>query len=59
MPHRVVYAKSLTFRTFVDIQPKNDCLIFSIKSGRNVAVSTVPIRTMQEEEEIKSQIKDA
>jgi hypothetical protein len=43
----------------VDIQPKNDCLIFSIKSGRNVTVMTVTARTLQEEEEIKSQIKDA
>jgi hypothetical protein len=26
-PHRIVYAKSLTFRSFLDIQPKKDSLI--------------------------------
>src|ERR671921_157748 len=31
-PHRIVYAKSLTFRTFLDIQPRNDCLVISIRN---------------------------
>lgn len=30
-PHRIVYAKSLTFRTFLDMQPRNDSLIISIR----------------------------
>ena len=30
-PHRIVYAKSLAFRSFIDIQPRKDCLIISIK----------------------------
>jgi hypothetical protein len=58
-PHRIAYAKSLTFRTFLDIKPGNDCLIVSIRKGRTQPVIAHTIRNMQESESIKSQIKDA
>jgi hypothetical protein len=58
-PHRIVYAKSLTFRTFLDIQPKNDSLIISTRTNRIDSVAVVTVRTMQEVEDLKSQIKNA
>jgi predicted transport protein len=58
-PNRIVYAKSLTFRTFLDIQPKNDSLIISIRTSRNESATILTVNTMQEVEDLKSQIKNA
>jgi hypothetical protein len=58
-PHRVVYAKSLTFRIFLDIKPEIHCLIISIKKGRTQPVITRTIKNVQEFESLKSQIKEA
>jgi hypothetical protein len=58
-PHRVVYSKTFTFRTFLDIQPANDSLIISIRTGRNKPSTTYTIKTLQDIESIKKQIVDA
>src|SRR5215212_1504131 len=58
-PHRIVYAKSLTFRTFLDIQPRNDCLIVSIRKSRNQPVIAHIVNTSQEVEDVKCQIAEA
>jgi hypothetical protein len=58
-PHRIVYAKSLTFRSFLDIQPRNNCLIISIKKSRNQPVIIHTVNTLQELEDIKYQIAEA
>ncbi len=58
-PHRIVYAKSLTFRIFLDILPKNDSLVISIRSGRNESAAILTVRTVEEVEHLKSQIKHA
>ena len=58
-PHRIVYAKSLTFRIFLDILPKNDSLVISIRSSRNEPAAILTVRTEEEVEHLKSQIKHA
>jgi len=58
-PHRVVYAKSLTFRTFLDIQPKKDSLIVSIKTSRKESPKVLNVKNIQQVEDIKSQIRNA
>lgn len=58
-PHRVVYAKTMNFRTFLDVEPAGDSLVISIRYGREVAPVNVTIRTKQEAERIKKQIADA
>ena len=58
-PHRIVYAKSLTFRTFLDVQPRNDCLIISIRKGRSQPIISHTLNTSQELEDIKRQIAEA
>jgi hypothetical protein len=58
-PHRIVYAKSLTFRTFLDIQPRNDCLTVSIKKGRNEPETTYTMKTSQEMENVRQKIAAA
>jgi hypothetical protein len=58
-PHRVVYAKSLTFRTFLDLKPEIHYLTISIKNGRTQPVITRTIKNVQEFKSLRSEIKEA
>ena len=58
-PHRVVYAKTMNFRTFLDIQPSGDSLVLSIKSGRSSAPAAMTLRTAQEADAAKKLIAEA
>jgi len=55
----VVYVKSLTFRTFLDIQPKNDYISISMRKSRNEAVTNHTVKLVKEIEDIKPQISEA
>ena len=57
--HRIAYAKTLNFRTFVDIQPRNDSLVISVNRGRNEPTSTHVVDSPSKLEEIKKQIADS
>ena len=58
-PHRVVYAKTMNFRIFLDVEPAGDALVIAIKAGRNTAPFTATIKTAQDAESIKKQIAEA
>ena len=58
-PHRIAYAKSLTFRTFLDIQPKMDSLTISLRKSRNESIITQTIKTVEDIENVKPQIVEA
>jgi predicted transport protein len=58
-PHRVAYAKTMNFRTFLDIEPASDSLVVSIRYGRATPPATVTIRTAEDAENAKRQIADA
>jgi hypothetical protein len=58
-PHRVVYAKTMNFRTFLDIEPAGDSLVLSIRYGRAAPPVAATIRTTQDAENMKKQIADA
>ena len=58
-PHRIAYAKSLNFRTFVDVQPKNNSLIISIRKGRTEPLTTCILNNPSELKAIKEQITEA
>lgn len=58
-PHRIVYAKSLTFRTFLDIQPKKDSLTISLRKGRNKSTINHTVKTVEDIENVKPQIINA
>ncbi len=59
-PHRVVYAKTMNFRIFLDVEPAGgDSLVIAIKAGRNMAPFTAEIQTAQDAESIKKQIAEA
>jgi hypothetical protein len=58
-PHRIAYAKSLNFRTFVDVQPKNNSLIISIRKNRTEPLTTFILNSPSELKAIKEQITEA
>ena len=58
-PHRIVYAKSLTFRYFLDIQPRKDVLAISIRKSRKEPATEHIVKNMQDMENIKAEIVDA
>lgn len=58
-PHRVVYAKTLTFRTFLDVEPAGDHLIVEIRAGRAEPPSRLDVRTKQDLEQLKSKVAQA
>jgi hypothetical protein len=58
-PHRIVYAKSLTFRYFLDIQPRKESLLISIRKSRKESATEYIVKNMQEIEKIKSEISQA
>jgi hypothetical protein len=58
-PHRVVYAKSLNFRLFLDIEPAADSLVLSIRHGRALPPVVAAIRTTQDAENVKKIIAEA
>lgn len=58
-PHRIAYAKSLNFRIFVDVQPKNDSLIVCIRKGRTEPLTTCILSNPSELKAIEEQITDA
>jgi uncharacterized protein DUF5655 len=57
-PHRIVYAKSLTFRTFLDVQPRNDRLVVSIRKSRTETPTNQIVRSKQELEGLKHEIEE-
>lgn len=58
-PHRVVYAKTMTFRTFLDIEPAGDHLIVETRAGRATPPTRMAVRTEADLEQAKKAIADA
>ena len=58
-PHRITYAKSLTFRTFLDIQPRKDSLTISLRKSRNESTPDHTAKTVQDMENVKPHIAEA
>ncbi|HEX7033108.1 MAG TPA: hypothetical protein VF172_08925 [Nitrososphaera sp.] len=58
-PHRVTYAKTMNFRTFLDIRPANDSLVLSIRYGRAAPPTTATVTTREDAEKAKKQIAEA
>lgn len=58
-PHRVVYAKTLTFRTFLDVEPAVDHLVVEIRAGRQSPPERIIVKTQEEAERVKKAIAEA
>ena len=58
-PHRIVYAKTMNFRIFLDIEPAGDSLVLSVRQGRAGPASRITLKTPEELDAAKSQITTA
>ncbi|MCY1154010.1 MAG: hypothetical protein MOP50_490 [Nitrososphaera sp.] len=60
-PHRIVYSKTLNFRTFLDIEPTTggDSLVLSIRCGRGTPPVSLMVMTIEDAERAKKQIAEA
>ena len=60
-PHRIVYSKTLNFRTFLDIEPTTggDSLVLSIRYGRDTPPVSLMVMTIEDAERTKKQIAEA
>lgn len=58
-PHRVAYAKTMNFRTFLDIKPAGDSLVLSVRYGRAAPPATATVKTVEDAEVAKKQIAEA
>jgi hypothetical protein len=57
-PHRITYAKSLTFRTFLDTQPRKDSLTISLRKSRSESPTDHTVKTAEDMENVKPQIAE-
>lgn len=58
-PHRVAYAKTMNFRTFLDIKPAGDSLVLSVRYGIAAPPATATVKTVEDAENAKKQIVEA
>jgi hypothetical protein len=60
-PHRIIYSKTMSFRTFLDIEPTTtgDSLMLSIRYGRGTTPVSLMIVTIEDVERAKKQIAEA
>ncbi len=58
-PHRVVYAKTMTFRTFLDVEPAIDHLIVETRAGRQAPPARMQVRTQDDLAQAKKAIAEA
>jgi hypothetical protein len=59
-PHRIVYSKTLNFRTFLDIEPTaGDSLKLSIRYGRGRPTVSLVVVTIEDTEHAKKRIAEA
>lgn len=57
--HRIVFAKSLTFRYFADIEPERDWLVIKIRRDRKEPEKILQVKPSDNLEEIKRLLADA
>ena len=59
-PHRIVYSKTMNFRTFLDIESTpGDSLMLSIRYGRSTLPVYLKVATIEDAELAKKQIAEA
>lgn|SRR5574341_1038052 len=58
-PHRIVYAKSFNFRTFLDIEPTMNVLAVSIKTGPKGESTKLTISSREQIQNLKELIQQA
>lgn len=57
--HRVVFCKSMTFRSFADMEPQRDSILIKIRRDRKEPQKELEIKDDQNIDEIKNFLFDA
>ena len=57
--HRIVFCKSITFRWFIDIEPKKEGVIIKIQKSRKEPIQIIQISKKQKILEFDNMIKEA
>src|SRR5574340_778012 len=57
--HRIVFAKSIKFRSFADVEPQRDYVIIKIKKDRKEPEKELQIKLNDNLDEIKKLLLDA
>jgi|SRR5579883_3375147 len=57
--HRVVFSKSIKFRSFADIEPQRDHIIIKIKKDRKEPEKEMQVKTNDNLEEVKKLLLEA
>ncbi len=57
--HRIVFAKSIKFRSFADIEPQKDSVIIKVKRDRKEPEKEMQIKLNDNLDEIKKLLLDA
>lgn len=57
--HRVVFCKSMTFRWFLDVEPRQDGVIMKIQKNRREIPQIIHVKKDQEISEFSLTIKEA
>ncbi|MDH3278763.1 MAG: hypothetical protein OEL84_04325 [Nitrosopumilus sp.] len=57
--HRIVFCKSITFRWFIDIEPKKEGVIIKIQKSRKEPIQIIQISKKQKILEFGNMIKEA
>lgn len=58
-PHRIVYAKSFNFRTFLDIEPAVNVLAVSVKTGPKGESTKINISSNEQMQNLKELVQQA
>ena len=57
--HRIVFGKSITFRFFVDIEPRRDSVLMKIRKDRKEPLREIDIKPNEDLNQIKTLILEA
>ena len=57
--HRIVFAKSITFRWFADIEPEKESVILKIQKNRKEPQIVIQVKPDESLEKVKQVLKDA
>ena len=57
--HRMVFAKSITFRWFADIEPEKESVILKIQKNRKEPQIVIQVKPDESLEKVKQVLKDA
>ena len=57
--HRIVFCKTITFRWFADLEPREDVVIIKIQKNRKESIQILKLRSNDQIDNVKNLLKEA